>query len=674
MPNLKLAKQSAAFKACKLLYENGDLNDNLMPITVKRKFDSINGIYFKHYENYNGNGSMSNSYSFFKKDFSFALDDPKTAGTKKQKRNCAIVYPERLMNCAPMIGETCYLHRFSITPKFTTTPDDFGGSRFIHLLSSSNNLGILTTKKLPNLAGMNFFITLGEIGVDVSAPVEIVLQDADNLQRLRNFHATLFVDVLQIRQSFLAYDHKNEENSYFVVPVTNNEINWNIVDEFQNLPEFQQLPENQRKGMTFLEDDYMFKVVSPVYRVDQKQRYIVTKIHSDKTPNSKFPNDNHTTYAQYFMEKYYKSIVNSEQFLIEVKGVTQSLNFLTPGEADGGSRKFVSKGPELLVPELCHNYRFPGDLCLKAIMLPSILHRLHYLLHAETWRNKIIEYLDVPVETYQPVPVITKMSRRPVFESVVDEGISSKSIIIPDPNQTPVRNVSNNEIVSLNDVLQYPWPDVYEPLNLDRNQTDIYPIDLDYYHGFVNKKLKDVSQQKTRIKPNGYALPFGHLAICDTEMEEKSKIELLLIDPDGPSVGPEQCDILAALTASSAGDVFDMERLELMGDSFLKFTISFYLLQKHPTWHEGYLTSCKGRMVSNQNLCYLAMAAGIPGIININKFNPKSDWAPPLFNLPREVKVNFFLKDAGISATTNLRIHLLIHFRNTQKKPTCLPI
>lgn len=54
MPNLKLAKQSAAFKACKLLYESGDLNENLMPITVKRKFASINDIYFKHFENFKG--------------------------------------------------------------------------------------------------------------------------------------------------------------------------------------------------------------------------------------------------------------------------------------------------------------------------------------------------------------------------------------------------------------------------------------------------------------------------------------------------------------------------------------------------------------------------------------------------------------------------------------------
>ncbi|KAG4075988.1 hypothetical protein HA402_003814 [Bradysia odoriphaga] len=620
MPNLKLAKQSAAYKACILLYENNDLNDNLMPITVKRKFETLKDIYFKHYERFEG--------------------DAKTAGTKKHKRDFDIIYPERFMNCAPTAEKACYLHRFSVTPKFTPSPGDFGGCQFFELLSSCNDLGLLTSKKLPDLAAMKFFITLGEIGVDVSAPQKVILDDADQLSRLRNFHATLFTDVLQIQQTFLVYDYRNEANSFFVVPVTNNEINWQLVDKFQTLPEFEILSQNKRTEMKFVEDDYKFKVVSPVYRVDQKQRYIVTKIHTDKTPNSPFPNDNHTSYADYFKEKYNKNIVNAEQFLIEVKGVTQSLNFLTPGEADGGARKYITKGPELLVPELCHNYRFPGDLCLKALLLPSILHRLHYLLHANTLRNKILKYLDVQVDEYRPKPVITKMARRPVFDNVADdELISSRSIIIPDPNQTPARQLSSNEIVSLNDVLLYPWPEVFEPLNLERNQTEIYPIDLEYYHAFVTKKLRDVSLQKTRIQPNQYTLSAGNLSICDAAIEEKAKIHLLQIGIDGPTNGPEQCDILAALTSASAGDVFDLERFELMGDSYLKFTISFYLLQKHPTWHEGYLTSIKGRMVSNQNLCYLAIADSIPGMININKFNPKSDWAPPLFNLPEEVKL-----------------------------------
>ncbi|KAJ6637389.1 Endoribonuclease Dicer [Pseudolycoriella hygida] len=620
MPNLKMAKQSAAFKACKLLYKHGELNENLMPMTVKRKFDSLRNVYFEHFEKFEA--------------------DPKIAGTKKYRRNYDILYPERLMNCAPTIEKTCYLHRLVITPKFRPEKEDFGGNQFFRLLSSGDDLGILTSKELPNLAAMTFFITLGEIHVEVATSTKIELRESNSLERLRNFHASVFTDILQIQIPFLVYDYSNEQNAYFIVPVRNNNICWNLVDDFQSVPQFQQLSEESRAGMTFQEDDYMFRVVSPVYRADQNQRYIVTKIHTDKTPNSAFPNDIHTSYAQYFMEKYYKTVVNSEQFLIEVKGVTQSLNFLTPGDGDCGSRKFISKGPELLVPELCHNYMFPGDLCLKAILIPSILHRLHYLLHADMLRTKIMNYLNVkPIGKYNPKPVLTKMLRRPVLQGASNEDAVTNSIMFPDPNQTPARNLSKNEIVSLNDVLQYPWPEAYEPVNLDRYPTDVYPIDLHYYHGFINMRLKDVAQHKIKSKPSYDTMwPKGNLAVCDAEVDEKSKINLLQIPADGPSIGPEQCDILEALTSSSCGDIFDMERLELIGDSFLKFSVSFYLLQKHSTWHEGFLTSCKGGMVSNRNLCYLAIGKNIPGIININKFNPKNDWTPPLYTLPPIIK------------------------------------
>lgn len=58
MPGLKMAKRSAAFKACVALYQNKELNDNLMPITVKRCLDDISELYFSVWNKYpSGNGS-----------------------------------------------------------------------------------------------------------------------------------------------------------------------------------------------------------------------------------------------------------------------------------------------------------------------------------------------------------------------------------------------------------------------------------------------------------------------------------------------------------------------------------------------------------------------------------------------------------------------------------------
>lgn len=50
MPTLKLAKYSAAHKACKILYENGELNENLLPINAYRCLTSICHTFFQHWD------------------------------------------------------------------------------------------------------------------------------------------------------------------------------------------------------------------------------------------------------------------------------------------------------------------------------------------------------------------------------------------------------------------------------------------------------------------------------------------------------------------------------------------------------------------------------------------------------------------------------------------------
>lgn len=63
-----------------------------------------------------------------------------------------------------------------------------------------------------------------------------------------------------------------------------------------------------------------------------------------------------------------------------------------------------------------------------------------------------------------------------------------------------------------------------------------------------------------------------------------------------------------------------MERYETIGDAFLKFIASLFLYKTHEKWHEGYLTSLKGRMVSNRNLFYIGDDYGIPSMLKTIKF------------------------------------------------------
>ncbi|KDQ64866.1 hypothetical protein JAAARDRAFT_684703 [Jaapia argillacea MUCL 33604] len=88
----------------------------------------------------------------------------------------------------------------------------------------------------------------------------------------------------------------------------------------------------------------------------------------------------------------------------------------------------------------------------------------------------------------------------------------------------------------------------------------------------------------------------------------------------------------AALTAPSAGFEFDYERLELLGDSYLKYISSMYLFVTHPQHKEGSLHALRQRIISNKSLQEDAERAGIPPFIQSKPFVCKL-WQPTNFEI-----------------------------------------
>lgn len=87
--------------------------------------------------------------------------------------------------------------------------------------------------------------------------------------------------------------------------------------------------------------------------------------------------------------------------------------------------------------------------------------------------------------------------------------------------------------------------------------------------------------------------------------------------------------LLQALTTSSASDGFNLERLETIGDSFLKLSVTNYLYTYLPNQHEGNLSFIRSREVSNANLFQLGKIKGIPCLMECTKFEPAVNWLPP---------------------------------------------
>lgn len=96
--------------------------------------------------------------------------------------------------------------------------------------------------------------------------------------------------------------------------------------------------------------------------------------------------------------------------------------------------------------------------------------------------------------------------------------------------------------------------------------------------------------------------------------------------------GPDNALLLQAVTPKGANDSINLERLETLGDSFLKLATSVYLFCERSQYdHEGKLSGARARRVGNLNLYLLARKRRIPRKIFSREFNPKQMWVPPCF-------------------------------------------
>ena len=119
----------------------------------------------------------------------------------------------------------------------------------------------------------------------------------------------------------------------------------------------------------------------------------------------------------------------------------------------------------------------------------------------------------------------------------------------------------------------------------------------------------------------------GYIVDADTSNQLHSQV-----NTDGVMRGPSNSLLLQSLTATSARDSFDLERLETLGDSFLKLAVSVSLFCCRGNDHEGKLTHSRVNRISNFNLSYLAKKKSLPGLLQTEQFEPLSGWIPPGFS------------------------------------------
>ncbi|KAK4604657.1 hypothetical protein RGQ29_012930 [Quercus rubra] len=95
--------------------------------------------------------------------------------------------------------------------------------------------------------------------------------------------------------------------------------------------------------------------------------------------------------------------------------------------------------------------------------------------------------------------------------------------------------------------------------------------------------------------------------------------------PEGAEI---TCDrVLEALTTEKCQERFSLERLEVLGDAFLKFAVGRRLFLLHDTLDEGELTRKRSNVVNNSNLYKLATRSKLQVYIRDQSFDPLQFYA-----------------------------------------------
>lgn len=162
------------------------------------------------------------------------------------------------------------------------------------------------------------------------------------------------------------------------------------------------------------------------------------------------------------------------------------------------------------------------------------------------------------------------------------------------------------------------------------NSDGQHMLALDYHEFFVDRtqrreKITDATEICTQT------LPDATTDVADTFSFDRQSN--LFNHP-----GPSPSIILQALTMSNANDGINLERLETIGDSFLKYAITTYLYCTYENVHEGKLSHLRSRQVSNLNLYRLGRRKMLGESMIATKFEPHDNWLPPCYYVPKDLE------------------------------------
>lgn len=193
------------------------------------------------------------------------------------------------------------------------------------------------------------------------------------------------------------------------------------------------------------------------------------------------------------------------------------------------------------------------------------------------------------------------------------------------------------------------------------------------------KSTKSVDKKANKEQEENFQPGFGELLPIKKPSkgdEQKKKSAAKPDEPEKPTfdvkfdpyeddqkdcLGPDPSMILQAITMSNASDCINLERLETVGDSFLKYAVTAYLYCTYEKIHEGKLSHLRSKQISNYNLFRLGKNKCLGDLMVATKFEPSDNWLPPGFVIPKgleQVLVDLSMQNSANAYDLNALKHL----------------
>ncbi|EYC01886.1 hypothetical protein Y032_0103g3522 [Ancylostoma ceylanicum] len=390
----KLAQMAVALEACRVLHQNGELNDHLLPVGRESIAELLNQLDEDPDE--------------------WAPGLSAKVGSARRKQ----LYDKRvataLHEALPVKGEPCYIYVMELELLKEPSPESNPKRRrFANPLDYEYLFGFLSSKILPKIPPFAAYLRQGDMRVHLVRASTQVTLNSQNLTMIKHFHHYIFKNVLQLCKANLDFhmDASTPINT-LIVPLhrtasnTNDKfeysINMKYVQEVvQMMGDTPRVPDEvERKNFKFRAEDYRDAVVMPWYRnLEQPVFYYVAEILENLTPSSPFPDEEYSSFNEYFIKKYNLEIYDQTQHLLDVDFTSNRLNLLLP-RAGGGRRKSatpkaddstaLSRQRQIYVPELMDRHPISATLWNLISALPSFFYRINHLLLADELRQKIL--------------------------------------------------------------------------------------------------------------------------------------------------------------------------------------------------------------------------------------------------------------------------------------------